>query len=189
MDSEIVIMVAGNRRPEKNHGNAALALGCLLRMPPGKFHQRLVRVIVYTDSAGPEWTTLALEFPGRVSLIEGQVVTPDHFDLADMVLHPSTSESNPRVVLEALARGCAVLVGSTWRTPNFGATYVAGDAPAGICSALTSALCSTDLKDARHLRRIRAGGGLRSVDDYAIELLASIRNLTADPHPSRHLQD
>lgn len=97
------IILVGTNRDEKGHPDALVALS-----------QLVVRddwvATIYT-SAG---TDLDRDLPrfgleDRVVVIRDHALGPDDYDAADVLLHSSRSESLPRAVLEALARGLEVV--------------------------------------------------------------------------------
>lgn len=104
-----VIMV-GNARPEKNQIagiEAFVASGIDATLT------------VYTDDAHEIRNTLAgmsSLVRDRIELVEAHQMTPADYDKADIVFHPSLSESLPRVVLEAQSRGCRLVVADVGET-------------------------------------------------------------------------
>lgn len=97
------ILMVGNSRPEKNQ---AVALRAFLESNID------TTLTIYTDQAGPLrelMDSYESTAHGRVELVEGVRVTPEVYDAAGILLHPSLSESLPLAVLEATARGCHVV--------------------------------------------------------------------------------
>jgi len=101
--SEVVFVMVGNRRPEKNQllgVKAFLAAGI-----PATLR-------VYTDD-GDEVRDCLRALPdadaAKVQLIEGVRTDPTIYDQCAVLFHPSLSESLPLAVLEAMARGCFVV--------------------------------------------------------------------------------
>jgi glycosyltransferase involved in cell wall biosynthesis len=98
-----VVAMVGNNRPEKNQlfgVDAFLAsrTDALLR--------------IYTDDGDSLRTRLeGSENPraALVEIVENRTISPQDLDRVDVLLHPSLSESLPRIVLEARSRGCRVV--------------------------------------------------------------------------------
>ncbi|MFJ6112184.1 glycosyltransferase [Dietzia maris] len=99
------IAMIGNSRPEKNH---------LFGLEAFFLSEKARRLTVYTDCAdklrAAESILRSNPSDDRpVEYIENSVISPGSYDEVEAVMHPSISESLPRVVLEAQARGRKVL--------------------------------------------------------------------------------
>lgn len=104
-DARSVGMV-GNARIEKNQRLALQAF---------RASNCAGNLRVYTNDAAllrKEWARLLPQNDERsVTFVEGHRMEPADYDEISILLHPSTSESFPRVILEARARGCFVISG------------------------------------------------------------------------------
>lgn len=101
-DPSRVVMV-GNARPEKNQAFGLRALAAT-GVP--------MDVVVFTDDASAlraVMKAMADASEMRVTFVEGQTVTPSDLDDRGLLFHPSLSESLPRAVIEAKARGLRVV--------------------------------------------------------------------------------
>lgn len=162
------IILVGNSRPEKNQIEGLLSLAGL---------EVALDVVVYTDDA----SRVAAEVDGKfgadakIQFHEGIVVDAGKYDRADILLHPSVSESLPRAVLEGAARGCTVVafdVGDTQHLVD--ATHSKIVPLRGGREALTDAVTSviTDLETIRRGRHF--GVGQRDVEAYTDEFLSAL---------------
>lgn len=161
-DPKRVVMI-GNSRPEKDH---ALGLQAVL-MVKGSVH-----LSVYTDDASALRSHLAsreLDPTKTIDLIEGQEVTPDVFAAESVLLHPSRSESLPRVVLEAMSQGVVPVATDTGDT----ARIIGADGwvvPVGDVQAMSLALEAA----MTHVRNWTGAGRHimpRGVSQYCDELI------------------
>jgi len=117
--NEIVVAMIGNRRPEKNQ-----IFG--LRAFVASEIEATLRI--YTDDGEELRKVVESEFDGatfRLEIVENHRLAVDDYDRIDILLHPSLSESVPRVILEAISRGCYVLAA------NVGDTATQVDAACG----------------------------------------------------------
>lgn len=110
-----VIAMVGNSRPEKNH-----LFG--LRVYLEANIDSALRV--YTNDSSElaaflEGSEIPPGIRARVELIEGHVVSVADLDEVDILLHPSLSESMPRIVLQARARGCYVVASNVGDTAQW----------------------------------------------------------------------
>lgn len=162
-----VIMV-GNSRPEKNQKLGIEAL-IATRVP--------VTLDVYTDDA----TDLRKAVSDRIgsqlniSYHEGVMVTPERYDRADILLHPSLSESLPRTVLEGTARGCVVVAFDTGDTAEIVDESRSTILPVGASSdELSDALSAVfnQLPSLRRSRPVSTAGN--DVETYTQKLAALI---------------
>ena len=161
-DPELVVMI-GNARPEKNHLQGISAIARV---------SGPVRVRVYTDEADDlraAWKTLNTDASKSIDFVEDHRVSPQDLACAAIILHPSLSESLPRVLLEARSQGVfpvATDVGDTRDVVGSDGILV----PSGDLDALVTALD-------RALNLSRAGEldlspfAPRSVSDYCDDLL------------------
>lgn len=112
----VVIAMIGNSRPEKQH---VAGLAAFLAMDDSD-----CRLEVYTNSLASLKHALDAVTPEelqRIAIHTGVEVTPDVMRDIDILLHPSSSESLPRVVLEARSQGVWVVgfdVGEVARYAN-----------------------------------------------------------------------
>lgn len=105
-----VIAMIGNRRPEKNQ-----LFGLRAFMASGV----TATLRIYTDDGTELREVISSEFgdaSDRVEILETHRVGVEDYDAIDVLLHPSLSESLPRVVLEAVSRGCYVLASNVGDT-------------------------------------------------------------------------
>lgn len=165
-DGPPVIAMIGNARPEKNH---LFGVDAFLRM------REEATLRVYTNNgdsirrhliehASPEKT-------GSVIIIEDHVITPTDLDAVDVLLHPSLSESLPRTVLEASARGCRIVASDAGDTRHY-----VSSSDGVVLTAFDEGEYAAALDNA--LRRGRHRGGevrdhVDSVEDYVDELLSA----------------
>lgn len=102
-DPRLFAMV-GNSRPEKNHEFGVEAFAAA-RIP--------ATLRVYTDDGSVSlgiWKRMLHRNPdAKLEVVEGHRLAPEDYDPVAVLLHPSLSESLPRTVLEARARGCFVI--------------------------------------------------------------------------------
>lgn len=157
------IVMVGNARPEKNQ---ALAIRSLRTI------QMNYALQIYTDSADALKSQIDL-LPRNceVSVREGTIVEPKHYDAADILLHPSTSESLPRAVLEASARGCYVIALDTGDTSDIvdraRSSILPVDAdPKQIAQSVEQALRNVSVL--RNTRTIRRAG--MDTSEYAVAI-------------------
>lgn len=135
--ADVRIAMIGNARPEKRH-----ALG--LRLFAELDDPRTSLTIFTNDGSRVRADLLALprETASRISILEGITITPKLMRDIDLLLHPSSSESMPRVALEARAQGAWVVgfdVGDLALYSN--AKVLWGD-EAGLLDAMSSACAS-----------------------------------------------
>jgi glycosyltransferase involved in cell wall biosynthesis len=96
------IILVGNNRAEKAYGDALEILSQTVDRP--------WVATIYTDFGGTLRKRVnELGLQERVVVICGHQLTPADYDRADILLHAAISESYPRAVLEAKARGLAVV--------------------------------------------------------------------------------
>jgi glycosyltransferase involved in cell wall biosynthesis len=108
-----LVAMVGNARPEKNQ-----AAG--IRAFIGVRAEMLARLRVYTNDASELLAAVPTVRTSRdIEIVEGHTVTPQDLDQVDVLLHPSISESSPRTVLEALARGCLVVATAAGDTGDY----------------------------------------------------------------------
>ncbi len=111
-NAERVVMI-GNSRPEKNQDFGLRVIAEA---------QGPVEAVVYTNDASDlrrVWSGLSPDAAKSVTFIEGHVVGPHDLAAASVILHPSLSESLPRVLLEAQSQGVVAVaadVGDARRT-------------------------------------------------------------------------
>lgn len=109
-----VVAMVGNHRPEKNHAfGLRTFLTCGIR---GELR-------IYTNNGaslrGLLYTYAADGVPiSCVRIVEKHQMTPADYDEVDVLLHPSTSESLPRAILEARARGCRIVASAVGDSPQ-----------------------------------------------------------------------
>lgn len=96
-----VVAMVGNSRPEKNQ---VFGLRVFEKVAAGQGQLR-----VYTDDASALRPHVSSALAPYVEFAEGVRLKPADYDDIDVLLMPSTSESVPRVLLEARARGCFVV--------------------------------------------------------------------------------
>ncbi|GAA1699116.1 glycosyltransferase [Dietzia cercidiphylli] len=104
-------IMVGNARREKNQ---RFGIEAFLKC------KALTRLDVYT-SAGAAFDHLVAqaEAVGKELYVHvGVLVSPETYDTAELLLHPSLSESLPRTVLEAQSRNCLVLASEAGSTPD-----------------------------------------------------------------------
>ena len=125
------IILVGNDRAEKAYGDALEILRRTLNQP--------WVATIYTDqSSDLRAKVRELGLEQRVVVICGHQLTPADYDRADILLHAATSESYPWAVLEAKARGLAVVatdVGDVRRLVESEDLFNPGDLDQG-CSIL-----------------------------------------------------
>jgi glycosyltransferase involved in cell wall biosynthesis len=162
------ILMIGNARPEKNH---AIGLRALAETSDD------FECHVYTNDAGAlrsEWTALGGDFPGRTVVFhEGVLIAPSEMAKARILLHPSRSESLPRVLLEAQSQGLIPVVtdvGDCRRIVEDDGYVVPPNDVRSLSNALTSALRRASLSD--WAPKVRSA---RTVDEYARDLLEILR--------------
>jgi glycosyltransferase involved in cell wall biosynthesis len=161
-DPERVIIV-GNARPEKNH---ELGLEAIARA------QGEVKAVIYTDNADhlrALWASLEPGSGKQVTFVESHAVRPAEMATAAVLLHPSRSESYPRVLLEAISQGLHVVatdVGDTRRIVGDCVLLAPADDLRTTVKLLDQALSRSRL-GIRPERR-----PARTVDDYCTELMA-----------------
>ena len=158
-----VVAMIGNQRPEKNQ---AFGLQVFAELPSGT-----ATLKVYTDDAATLIAAAARQGIGDVEVIEGRRLGPGDYDAIDVVLMPSTSESVPRVLLEARARGCHVV------TSNAGASAEVVD-PArstvvrGFELEHWATALSDSIKQSRDIPRGRPVLG-RTTRDYVVDVVTT----------------
>ena len=131
-----------------------------------------VEAVVYTNDASDlrrVWSGLSPDAAKSVTFIEGHVVGPHDLAAASVILHPSLSESLPRVLLEAQSQGVVAVaadVGDARRTVGTRGFVVQPADFDGTLEALNQALSKSraDSWD-------RQSPKLRTVSDYCNDLL------------------
>jgi len=99
--SRPVMAMVGNDRPEKNQ---LFGLKTMLRLEPSS-----VAIRVYTDNATRLREAVDQHSSLVIDFIEQRRLGPSDFDDIDILVMPSLSESLPRAILEARARGCQIV--------------------------------------------------------------------------------
>lgn len=163
---ERVVMI-GNSRPEKNQDFGLRVIA----QADGP-----VEAVVYTDDAADLhrlWHGLSPDPIKSVSFVEGHVVSPRDLASTSVILHPSLSESLPRVLLEAQSQGVVAVasdVGDTRRIVGSRGFVVQPADFDGTLDALNQALSKSraDSWD-------RQSPELRTVSDYCNDLLPLCR--------------
>ena len=158
-----VVAMIGSERPMKNLAAGVRVFARLVRSAtPGDPRTDQLRLAVYTDDATEVRLVATQQGVGdRLIVHERETVEPrDHAGFSAL-LHPSLSESLPRVVLEAIAQRTPVAaydVGDTAR-------WVTDPAPVGDEAALLDLLREAVLGDGRSPVR-----EVRSTRSYVTEL-------------------
>lgn len=158
------IVMVGNARPEKQHG---VGLELFSRLP------LKATLTVFTDDATDlrrRWAELATTALGEVRFCEGRSVRPEDLSRTAIMLHPSSSESAPRCLMEGRACGCHVVafdVGDTRRIVAGGGTVVPVGDDDALFHALVGAVRSSVSNDLSH-----TPAHYPSVGQYAADLLA-----------------
>lgn len=162
-DGQKVIAMIGNARAEKNH---SFGLEAFLSTR----EKALLRV--YTNNGDELRAYLrsrnATDPQARVEILENHVVTPLDLDEVDVLLHPSLSESLPRTVLEASARGCWIVASDAGDTR----AHVSSDNAIVLSEfdvSTYAAALDTMLRRARH-QGGELNNGARGVGEYVDEL-------------------
>lgn len=158
------VVMVGNARPEKQQW---LGLEVFAQLP------QPATLTVFTNNAHElraQWSGLVSNARGTVTFREGCSVTPEDLERAAIMLHPSSSESAPRCLMEGRVCGCHVVafdVGDTRRIVADGGTVVPPGDDAGLLAALSAALRASS---AGTLPRNRAR--FATVPEYAAALSA-----------------
>lgn len=161
------IAIIGNARPEKNQRALLEEL----------FRSGIqADLAIFTDDSSKLMPDVS-EFEGnrgRVEVFENHVVKPDDLDRCDILLHPSLSESLPRVVLEATARGLFVIaydVGDTRLVVNVGRSRILPLDPD--CAAMVEALRDvlTKIGHIRSTRSVQLGSNIRAYSEQILRIL------------------
>lgn len=169
-DRGLVLMV-GNNRPEKNQALGLRAISLC---------ERPVRARVYTDNASELraiWASLNTANK-EIQFIERKRVTPADMACAAVLLHPSSSESLPRVILEARSQGVIPIafdVGDSRRVIGPKGCIVEEQSAEGLAAALESRL-----SDAASPDWTAEVPELRTVATYCSELLRVVSNVRMD---------
>lgn len=131
------IILVGTDRTEKGHPDALLAMAAL------SDRDDWVATIYTSRTLELARRVRELGLVDRITVVSGHSLTPADYDRADILLHSSHAESLPRAVLEALARGLAVVatdVGDVAAlVADVGSVVPAGD-PVATATALRGAI-------------------------------------------------
>lgn len=131
------IILVGTDRTEKGHPDALLSLASLLD------REDWVATIYTSRSTELLRRVQDLSLTDRITVVSGHSLTPADYDAADILLHSSHAESLPRAVLEALARGLAVVatdVGDVRELVGDVGTIVDAGDPTATAAALHDAI-------------------------------------------------
>lgn len=164
------ILLVGNNRAEKAYDDALAILG-RLRDP-------LWGATIFTNDLGTLPSQIRLRgLEDKVTVVVGHRLSTDDYDRHDLLLHVSHSESLPRAVLEATARGLAVVatnVGDVASVVPTTGLFPAGDIEAGVVT-LERAIASTDSSNTT----ARSGAAVRRQVAVADDLRALVRTLSS----------
>jgi len=173
-DGRPVVAMVGNSRPEKNQ---LFGLEVFERVATG---ENLLKV--FTDDASALAARVSPSLAPFVQFVEGVRLGPDDYDSVDVLLMPSTSESVPRVLLEARARGCSVVTsdaGSSATVVDERSSRVISGFEVDVwAEALAGALDEVD----RSRRQLWSGA--RTTRQYVVD----VARLTSLPHDRRRSQ-
>lgn len=160
-----IVGMVGNQRAEKNH---LFGVDVFLNA------QVDARLRIYTDDGSQIRAHLAaMASQARshdVEVVENRTVRPRDLDEIDVLLHPSLSESLPRTVLEATARGCGIVAS------DVGDTRLHVDGETGVAISGWDLADYVTALDAALLRPRHGGGAshihVRTTTEYVDDLLA-----------------
>lgn len=150
------VVMIGNYRPEKNQKFGIDAF--LESTSPST-------LTVFTDDATELRKHLASRSTSprvsRVRFVENKRIEPRTFDDFDILLHPSISESLPRTILEALARGCWVIasdVGDVARVVPAGAGEVIREFDLSVYVSALERIAKGDVRPSAQALKVRTTG-------------------------------
>lgn len=162
-----VIAMVGNDRTEKNQ---LFGLETMLRLDSS-----IADIRIFTDDATRLRSALAQRSSPAVTFVEGHRLTPSDYDDIDILVMPSLSESVPRTILEARARGCQVVTSDAGSSASMidamTSTVVRGFDPSDWEAALRIAI-----EHHRRLSRVNGDAG-RSTGEYVADVKRLVRGL------------
>lgn len=162
------IAMIGNDRPEKQH-----ALGVRFY---ALLHDPAASLEVYTNDGNrlrAQVAGLPLDVRQRVSIHEGVSITPEVMRSVDVLLHPSSSESLPRVALEARSQGAWVVGFDVGDLARYAQATIAWGDEAGLADSLRDACAAVHRGERPEVVEILA------VPDYVDRLLELITEPSA----------
>jgi glycosyltransferase involved in cell wall biosynthesis len=163
------VAMVGSARSEKNLLHAFQAFAALERVTSAN-------LVVYSADASIHREVAGKAGANAVTFVEDHLVAKEDLDRVDVLLHPSVSESLPRAVIEALARGVAVVAGPL---PEFEGL----DRPSVIVEPADSDSVAEGLARAARfvlgmpVRRRPPGFQFSTPPEYARDLVRSIREV------------
>lgn len=170
-------LMVGNASQVKNHLGG---LEAFARLHEGKCDARLT---IFTDTdhlVRPFLRTLGQPIRDSVRVVTGHILRPGDYDKHDVLLQPSLSESRPRAVMEAKARGLTVIatdVGDTKLLLSAGDHLVWPGNVDMMTQAMRSVLRAS--VTCQSLVETQTSGGHRSMSEYVDALMVVMQHLRA----------